>query len=69
MKTFSIQLKKARLKNNMTQKEAASALGISLVTYQHYEALGSGRRTPRPAMILKIAELFEVDTDFLFGKR
>jgi len=69
MKTFSIQLKQARLTNKMTQEETSKALGIPLNTYRNYEALGSGHRMPGHAMVLKMAELFGVTIDELFGKR
>lgn len=58
------RLKLLRQENNLLQKDVASALGIGRTTYVKYE---SGVSEPSIEMILKIADIFHVSTDFLLG--
>lgn len=48
-----------------TQKYVANKVGIARVTYTAYE---NGTKTPPPDMINKLADLFEVSTDYLLGR-
>jgi len=57
---FAQRLKK--LRGNITQKDYAKKLGISLRAYQNYE---SGKRVPKPAIINKIAQKGGVGVDWI----
>ncbi|MFC7441431.1 helix-turn-helix domain-containing protein [Laceyella putida] len=59
------QLREARKKANMMQKDAAKKLGISNVTLSQYE---NGIRNPDPETLLKLADLYNVSTDWLLGR-
>lgn len=58
-------LKAIRSKKGVTQKEAADALGISPNTYKNYE---QGMREPNNDMLCKLADYFQVTTDYLLGR-
>ena len=58
-------LKKAREAANLTQVQAAKKLGISDGTYKNYE---QGKREPSNKMLVKIANLYNVPTDYLLGR-
>lgn len=47
-----------------TQQYVADQIGVARVTYTAYE---NGTKTPPPDIILKIANLFDVTTDYLLG--
>lgn len=53
-----------RKKHKKTQKEMADLLGITRPAYTAYE---SGNRHPDYESLLKIAEFFDVSTDYLLG--
>lgn len=55
-----------RQKNNLTQKQLADKLNISLQSVAHYEA---NRRNPDPYMLQRIAQLFNVSTDYLLDNK
>lgn len=65
MKILPILLKKYRKQADMTQKEVAEELKISLQAYKHYEA---GRRMPGLEMAGKIADIFKISLDDLTGR-
>lgn len=59
-----ITLKAARVNVNMTQAEAAKAIGISLASLQNYEA---GRRFPNVEIIKRIEDTYGVEyKDIIF---
>ena len=58
-------LKKARETMHLTQLQVAEKLGITSVAYQNYEY---GKREPNNTLLCKIAELFNVTTDYLLGR-
>lgn len=58
-------LKKARESTGLTQAQAAEELGISGGTYTNYE---QGKREPNNTLLVKIADLFGVTTDYLLGR-
>ena len=58
-------LKAIRNIKSVTQKEAADALGISPNTYKNYE---QGMREPNNEMLCKLADYFNVTTDYLLGR-
>lgn len=51
--------------NNLSQKAFAEKLGITNTQLSRYEL---GERKPDPEMISKIADHFDVSTDFLLGR-
>lgn len=57
-----LQLKKER---NLLQKEIANSIDISLRSYQRYE---SGERYPDSNTLSKLADYFNVSTDYLLGR-
>lgn len=57
-------LKYLRKKANMTQQQIADILGITQQAYANYE---SNKREPDRQMLIKLAQIFEVSTDFLLG--
>lgn len=59
---FSQNLKYLREKSGMTQDELASKLGTTLGAISHWE---NGIREPNIGMIIKIAELFNVDESII----
>ncbi len=59
------KIKIAREKSGLLQKECAEALGVSLRAWQGYE---QGIREPKFELLLKIADLFYVTTDYLLGR-
>lgn len=58
-------LKSIREKKNMTQKECADALGITLRAWQTYE---QGVSEPKLDLLCRIADMFGVTTDYLLGR-
>lgn len=69
MRIFAKNLKKERLFNELTQQQMADALKISVRTYQAYEGLGKGSRTPDLEMIVNIANILNTTTDELLGRK
>ena len=61
---FAERLKTLRLEAKMTQKDISNKLKISQPTYQRYE---KSEREPNQEMVQKIANLFNVSIDYLFG--
>ncbi|WP_436645115.1 helix-turn-helix domain-containing protein [Latilactobacillus sakei] len=58
-------LKELRSEANWTQQEVADRLGISRANYSHVE---NNRNEPDNELLVKIADLYEVSTDYLLGK-
>lgn len=65
MKIFAQRLKELRKERKKTQTEMAKFLGITPRAYQYYE--GAGRYPDMPGLI-KLADFFEVSTDYLLGR-
>lgn len=65
MSDFKDILKKLRKSKNMTQDDLANKLGVSRSTISCYE---NGTRTPTSEGYEEIADFFNVDINFLFGK-
>ena len=61
---FNDNLKEARLKRNLSQKEVADQIGVAKSTYSLYE---SGNREPSVQTIKKIADVLNVSADELLG--
>ena len=61
---FSERLRDLRNEKGISQKELATALFVSQQTVAKWE---TDRSTPNPDMISKIAQYFEVSSDYLIG--
>lgn len=60
----SERLKECRLKRGLQQEELARLLKTNASTMSRIE---NGKKQPDPEMIIMIAELFNVSTDYLLG--
>jgi transcriptional regulator with XRE-family HTH domain len=58
-------LKSSRNKAGLTQEQVANKLGLSIGTISGYER---GYRRPDPDILKKLADLYNVATDFLLGR-
>lgn len=61
---FRKRLCNLRAARQLSQKKVADALGISTVGYQYYEY---GRKMPSFDTLPKLAEVFDVSSDYLLG--
>lgn len=59
------RLKTLRLKNDMTLRQLAKIVGLTPQACQSYE---SGRIKPSPAVLVKLANCFGVEVDYLLGR-
>ena len=64
LEILSKRLKELRIENNYSQYEIANLIGITQVTYSHYEL---GRRSVSIQNLVKIAQIYNVSTDYLLG--
>lgn len=64
MVNFGKRLKELRKQRNMTQKQLASLIGVQNAIISFYEV---GERNPSPEIIVKLASVFHVTTDYLMG--
>jgi transcriptional regulator with XRE-family HTH domain len=60
------RLLELRNKRNMRQEDVAKKIGVGRTTYAMYE---QGKREPDYETLLKLADLFEVSTDYLLTGR
>ncbi|RHQ17449.1 XRE family transcriptional regulator [Lachnospiraceae bacterium AM48-27BH] len=65
MATFKEMLKYLRTRENLSQSELASKIGVAKSTISMYEA---GKREPDFETLEAIADLFNVDMNFLLGR-
>lgn len=65
MYTFKDNLRELRKDQFLTQKAVSQKLGLPESTYQAYE---QGRTEPPIEIIKKLADIFEVSTDYLLGR-
>jgi transcriptional regulator with XRE-family HTH domain len=65
LETLPSRLKNLRKEKNVMQKEIASFLDVSSSAYGFYE---QGKRTPTSDIIGKLADYFNVSTDYLLCK-
>ncbi|MCL2569378.1 MAG: helix-turn-helix transcriptional regulator [Oscillospiraceae bacterium] len=65
MSAFSTRLRELRTSKNITQKQLAESTGLSERACQSYEL---DEREPRLSVINKLADFFEVTTDYLLGR-
>lgn len=64
--TFSARLREVRLRLGVSHEAVAEALGV---TREGYGRLERGRVLPRADVLLRVARLFNVSTDWLLGLR
>ena len=64
MVDFGQILKKLRLQEGLTQAQLADRLGITKAVVSYYEL---HERTPSPEILIKLAAVFHVSTDYLLG--
>lgn len=62
---FKDRLRSARIFRGYTLQKTADSLDLTLRTYQKYEG---GDREPNLSLLTKIADLFDIPTDFLLGR-
>jgi len=65
MSAFSERLRELRASKNLTQKQLAEGTGLSERACQSYEL---EIREPTLGSINKLADFFEVSTDYLLGR-
>ncbi|MEG2822723.1 MAG: helix-turn-helix domain-containing protein [Lachnospiraceae bacterium] len=61
---FGERLRELREKSEMKQLEVSHLLHVSQSSYSYYEL---GKREPQTDTLIKIAEFFDVSTDYLLG--
>lgn len=61
---FGNRLKTLRIKKKLTQQQLADLLGLTKSVMSAYE---NGLRYPAYDVLIKIARIFKVSTDFLLG--
>ncbi len=64
MVDFGMKLKTLRLQNRFTQADIAQKLGVTKSVISAYE---TGLRLPSYDILIQIAKLFKVTTDYLLG--
>ena len=64
MLEFGNRIKTLRIKKSITQEQLAERLGVTKSTISGYEL---GTRYPSIDMLIKLAQSFNVSTDFLLG--
>lgn len=64
MVDFGNVLKKLRLEESLTQAQLAERLGVTKSVVSYYEL---HERTPSPEILIKLAAIFHVSTDYLLG--
>jgi len=65
MSTLSERLQQLKVERSLLQKNIARDAGLALRTYQYYE---SGERKPDSDNLTKLADFFDVSTDYLLGR-
>ena len=65
MSLFSERLKELRIKNNLTQKQMGEILDC---TDRYYQKIEYGNVKSSQDNLIKLADYFEVSTDYLLGR-
>lgn len=65
MTVFSVRLKMLRKQRNINQARLAKMLGYGYTAIANYE---SGRNEPSLGDLCRIADFFDVSTDYLLGR-
>ena len=58
------KLKSLRIEKNLTQKQVADRIGLAISAVSSYE---SGSRYPSYDVLVRLAHIFHVSTDYLLG--
>lgn len=66
MDDFKISLKAARVNKEMTQEQAAKAIGIDRVTLLNWER---GKTYPDGLKLIELCELYEISINRIFLRR
>ena len=61
---FGRRLRTLRLQNNLTQKQLAAQIGVKNSVISFYEM---GDRAPSLDVVIKLAAVFHVSTDYMIG--
>ena len=64
MNDYGKNIREARKKAGLTQKDLADFSGVAKITIQQYEA---GKRQPRLEQLMKLADTMEINIDELLG--
>ena len=64
MEILAQRMRELRKEFDLSQADAAKALGIAMPTYCRYEY---NQREPAAPTVLALANLYHVSTDYLFG--
>jgi transcriptional regulator with XRE-family HTH domain len=64
MVDFGKTLKELRLNAGLTQQQLAAQLGVTKTVVSYYEL---HNRTPSPEILVKLAAIFHVSSDYLLG--
>ena len=64
-KKFDIIIKQLRKEASLTQKDFSEKIGVSCSTVAMWE---TGQRLPSPELYEQIADYFNVDIDYLYGR-
>lgn len=62
---FSTQIREMRLENELSQEQAAKLIGVNASTISSYE---NDTKQPSFEILVGIANLYRVSTDYLLGK-
>ena len=62
---LNVRIKNLRLSHNLTQKQLADVLSISMLSMQRFEY---GTRRPSLDTIIILADYFNVSIDYLVGR-
>ena len=62
---FAVNLSKLRHERGLSQRQAASELGISQALLSHYE---TDAREPKLDFVIKVCDYYSVTTDYILGR-
>lgn len=62
---FNKRLREMRMKRGYTQQKMADSIDVALRSYQCYE---TGTRNPSFDILIKIADVLNISTDYLLGR-
>jgi transcriptional regulator with XRE-family HTH domain len=65
MNNIATRIREAREARGWTQDELAARIGSTGMTVSHWE---TGRRTPHPRWLVKLADALGCPTDWLLGR-
>jgi len=62
---FAANLSKLRREKGLSQRQAATELGVSQALLSHYE---NDSREPRLEFVVKVCDFYSVTTDYILGR-